>query len=95
MAVPTFRAAVWAKPGARRTAVGGGYGEPPALVVRVAAAAVDGAANKAVVAALAEAFGIRRSSIRIVSGQSSRAKRIEIVGAPEDLPGRWADLAGR
>lgn len=95
MTTPAFRAAIWAKPGSRRTEVGGGYGEPPALVVRVAAVAADGAANKAVLAALADAFGVRRSSIRIIAGHTSRAKRIEILEPPADLPSRWADLAGR
>jgi len=45
----------------------------PMLVVAVRARAVDGAANAAVVAALADAFGVRRSAVAIVRGQMERA----------------------
>jgi uncharacterized protein len=52
------------------------------LEVRVAAAPADGAANEAVVKLLAEALGISRAEVRIVSGASSRHKRVAI---PFDL----------
>jgi uncharacterized protein (TIGR00251 family) len=61
------------------------------LAVRLAAPPVDGAANKALVAFLAEAFGIPKSDIRIEAGQQSRRKRLRISGlAPDDLAGRLA-----
>jgi len=41
---------------------------------------VDGAANEAVVEVLAEALGVPRRLIRIVTGESSRSKVVEIAG---------------
>jgi uncharacterized protein len=51
-----------------------------AILVRLAAAPVDGAANDALVAFLAGALGLPRRNIRIVSGETSRDKRVRIDG---------------
>jgi len=59
----------------------------PVLKVRVAAAAADGQANAAVLALLAKALGRPKSSLVLLSGQTSRVKRIEARGVAE------ADLA--
>jgi uncharacterized protein YggU (UPF0235/DUF167 family) len=40
--------------------------------------AVDGAANAGVVAALAAHFGVSRSKVTILRGESSRIKRVRI-----------------
>ncbi len=79
----TLRVAVRAYPGARRTSVGGRYGseEPPVLIVRVQAPAVDGKANEAVVRAVADAFGLRPSDVTLVSGASGRTKLVTLEGA--------------
>ena len=56
------------------------------LKVRIAAPPVDGAANDQVVRLLAKAFGVARSRVSIVSGETSRIKRICVIGAtPEQL----------
>ena len=67
---------VKAKPGARREAVT----EQPdgTWLVEVTAPPVDGAANDAVVRAVANHFGLRRAQVRIKSGASSRLKRVEL-----------------
>lgn len=87
-----FDGVVWVKPGSRRTRVGGSHGQPPALVVAVAAAPAQGAANRAAIAALAEALDVRRRSVQIVSGQHAREKRIRIIEPSADLAQRWAQL---
>jgi uncharacterized protein (TIGR00251 family) len=77
-----MKVTVRVSPGARATSVGGRYGDgqPPVLVVRVKARAVDGKANAAVVAAVAVAFGVAERQVRIVSGHRSRTKVLEIDG---------------
>ncbi len=50
------------------------------LLVRVTAPPAEGQANRAVVEALAKSLGVPKSSIRIVSGESSRLKTVEIRG---------------
>jgi uncharacterized protein len=56
------------------------------LAVRVTAAPVDDAANKAVAKLIAKRAGVPRSRIRIARGARGRRKRIEIEGAgPEEL----------
>jgi len=55
-----------------------------AFLIRLAAPPVDGAANDALVAFLAETLGIPRRAIRIVSGERSRHKRVAIEGVGAD-----------
>jgi uncharacterized protein YggU (UPF0235/DUF167 family) len=50
------------------------------IVVRVTAAPVDGAANEAVMATIAAALRLPRRAIRVVHGDTSRNKTIEITG---------------
>jgi uncharacterized protein (TIGR00251 family) len=68
-------------PRAGRTGVAGTRED--ALLVRLAAAPVDGAANDALVAFLAELFDRPRRDITLVSGHTSRDKRIAIAGMSE------------
>lgn len=87
------RVAVRVRPGASRTAVGGRYGAE-ALVVAVTPRAVEGAATEAALRALAEALGVRRSAVRLVSGATSRDKVVEVVDPPGDLVARVDRLLG-
>jgi uncharacterized protein len=66
-------------PRASRTAVGPAVGDR--LRVAVTSPPVDGAANAAVIEALADAFGVRRSAIEIVRGERGRRKTVRITGA--------------
>ena len=49
-------------------------------MIRVAAPPVEGAANDALVAFLADVLHVSKRAIRIVSGDSSRQKRVAIAG---------------
>jgi uncharacterized protein (TIGR00251 family) len=50
-----------------------------ALLVRVKAPPVDGAANDAVVECLAAALGVPRRAIAIVAGERSRRKKVVVA----------------
>lgn len=65
-------------PRARRNAIDGVQGD--ALKVRLAAAPVDGAANDALIAFLAERLGVRKSVVSIRSGAKSRNKTVYVEG---------------
>lgn len=85
------------RPGASRTRVGGRYepsGAPAELTVAVTARPVDGDANRAVIAAVADAFGVRRRQVELVSGATARSKVVRIDDDPERVAGRLAELLG-
>jgi uncharacterized protein (TIGR00251 family) len=67
------------QPGARRTEVAGLHGAR--LKIRLAARAVEGAANEALVAFLAKSFNVARREVTIEAGARSRAKRVCVRGA--------------
>jgi uncharacterized protein YggU (UPF0235/DUF167 family) len=71
------------KPGSRKgPLVEETKGDPVASVtVYVRERAVDGAANAGVVAALAAHFGVSRSKVTILRGESSRIKRVHVEEA--------------
>lgn len=52
--------------------------------IRLTAPAVEGKANKALIALLAKRLGLAKTHIRIVSGERARIKSIRIDGMPPD-----------
>jgi uncharacterized protein (TIGR00251 family) len=68
-------------PRAPRTRVDGMRGA--AILVRLAAPPVEGAANDALIAFLSEALDLPRRNIQIISGEKSRDKRVRIDGVDE------------
>jgi uncharacterized protein YggU (UPF0235/DUF167 family) len=68
------------KPGSRKGPLVEETTDDPAasVTVYVRERAVDGAANAGVVAALAAHFGVARSKVTILRGESSRIKRVRI-----------------
>ena len=65
-------------PRARKTELGGVRDD--AVVVRLAAAPVDGAANEALVDYFAALLRLPRRAVRIVSGERGRRKRLALAG---------------
>jgi uncharacterized protein len=72
---PEILLEVLVKPGSRAPGVARN-GE--LLVIRVRERAIDGAANVAAGRALAEAYGVPSSAVRLVRGGSARRKRFAI-----------------
>ena len=66
------------QPGARQTEFAGEYGA--ALKIRLAAPPVDGKANACLLDFLALALNMPKRQLELVSGQSSRSKRVQVTG---------------
>jgi len=84
------RLTVHVHPGSRRGEVGGDY--DGALVVRVRARAVDGAASDETLRVVADAFGVSPSLVDLVHGRRSRTKILELHGDESTLRARLAEL---
>ena len=84
---------VRAVPGARATEVAGLHAG--ALRVRVAAPPVEGKANAALLAFLADMLGLRRRDLRLAAGASARDKLVVIRGrTPEQVRASLGPLRG-
>jgi uncharacterized protein (TIGR00251 family) len=70
--------AVKVVPRASRDEIVGWHGG--ALRLKVTAPPQDGRANAAVVALLADALGVRKSAVEVVSGHAAAHKRIRVAG---------------
>ncbi|MCC7180650.1 MAG: DUF167 domain-containing protein [Acidobacteria bacterium] len=55
-----------------------------AILVRLGAAPVEGAANAELIDTLARALGVPRRAITITAGASSRSKRVRVEGLSRD-----------
>ncbi len=82
---------VRAQAGARRNGIKGIH--DGALQVMVTQAPEKGKANKAIIAVLAEALGLRRSQIELLSGETSPQKKFLVCEvAFQELARRVTDL---
>ena len=77
------------QPGAKKTECAGLHGD--ALKIRLAAPPVDGKANAALIDFVAHQLGLAKSAVTLKSGQTSRRKVLEIVGASEARVAALAD----
>ena len=75
----SLRLRIHLQPRAARSRIVGRHGE--AIKIQVHAPPVDGAANAALIALLAETLAVPRRAIRIVHGATSREKLVEIEDA--------------
>jgi len=71
------------QPGAKKTEVAGEHGD--ALKLRLAAPPVDGKANAALIAFLADQLAVPKQSVVLKSGQTSRRKVIEVDGLAAEV----------
>jgi uncharacterized protein len=74
--------AVRAQPGAKKSAIVGIYGEGESAQLKIAVNAppIEGRANEALIAFLAEFFSLPKSAIALTSGTSSRSKVFQLRG---------------
>jgi hypothetical protein len=88
--------AVRAQPGAKKTAITGLYGEGAAAQLKIAVHAppLEGRANQALIAFLAEIFSLPKNAVELSSGELSRSKVFLLRGVTlakaEALLGKWA-----
>ena len=82
MSAPGCRLKVKVVPGASRTEIVGLLGE--SVKIRVAAPPEGGKANREVLAIVAGRLGLPLAQVAVVSGQSSPAKVIGLVGLTEN-----------
>ena len=68
---------IHAQPGARSTEPAGVHGGT--VKIRIRARAIEGAANAALLEFLADAFGVPKRSVALISGDRSREKRARIA----------------
>ena len=80
------------QPGAKKTEVAGLHGE--ALKIRLAAPPVDGKANACLMAFLADQLDVAKASITLVSGDTSRAKRIRVCGVDPVFVRKALEISG-
>ena len=85
---------IHAQPGAKKTEVAGvhGHGTQMRLKVRLAAPVVEGRANDALIAFIAESFGVPRRNVTLVRGETARRKTLRIV-SPAARPDRDWELS--
>lgn len=83
-------------PRARHSALAGivEASDKPALAIRLAAPPVDGAANKALLAFLADWLKVPKSSLRIVTGDAGRVKLVAISGVQPAALEAWIKRSG-
>jgi uncharacterized protein (TIGR00251 family) len=81
--MPPVRLEVYIQPRASKTELAGMHDD--VIKIRIAAPAVENAANRALIDFVAQRLGIAKRCVRIASGGTSRRKVLEIDGVTEDV----------
>lgn len=79
------------QPNATRPGFAGRHGD--AMKLRLAAPPVDGKANAALCAFIAEFCGVPRAAVTLVSGESSRSKRVRVEAPTAEALARLRGLS--
>ena len=74
----TTRLTVYVQPRAANTAIAGLH--DGCIKIRLAAPPVDGAANAALLAFVAQRLGVAKQNVRLIAGHAARRKVIEVDG---------------
>ena len=85
------RLAVWVTPGGRRSELKGVA--DGRLRVRVAAAPIEGRANRELCRFLAQTLGVPRGSVAVTSGESGRRKTVRVSGVALETARRALGLS--
>ena len=81
----TYKICLWIQPGARKDSIEGLYQD--CLKIKIHAPPVDNKANKEIISFLSKVVGVKKSNVKIVSGQKNR-KKIIIITIEEDIDPR-------
>jgi uncharacterized protein len=81
--MPSIRLDVYIQPRASKTELSGIH--DGMIKIRIAAPAVENAANGALIEFIAQQLGIAKRCVRIVSGGTSRKKVLEIDGVDAEV----------
>ena len=65
-----------------------------ALLVRLNAAPVEGAANRELIELLARELGVAKRAVTVVAGERSRQKRVRVEGIPVAIAERRLGVSG-
>ena len=73
---------VYVQPGAKRTETAGFHDGK--LKIRLNAPPVDGSANRELLSFISKSLNLKKSEVRIYSGEKSRVKTLEISGEVDE-----------
>jgi len=92
--MPSVRLDVYIQPRASKTELAGMH--DGVVKIRIAAPPVENAANRALIDFVAQHLGIAKRSVRVVSGDTSRRKVLELDGVTaEQVAAAFVPKAGR